>query len=145
MVYYFVIIMLSLLLSIALMFVTGGYISVGGIEGLHLSILANSILYFLLSLYILKRFNRKCNVPAIVVSIFLGGSLLELPIYIIRWGEAYVTFPDMLLRWIAISVAYLCYRFCTDFKKKIVLLSFYTLFCLWCFFHGIHVWNGYVL
>ena len=129
----------SFLLSVLSMFIRGGYVSICGIKGLSLSMLANLILYFLLSFLAVKLCNQKCKLLNIMILIFLGGSILVLPFYIMDWNSTWRTFSDMLLRWIAMAFAFFFYKNHTK-KTGIAIISVYVLFCLWMFFQGTDIW-----
>lgn len=135
---------ISFLSTFILIFLRGGDVSIGNLRGIHLSILVSGIVYFLLTLFFLKRQKKQLSSKGIVIAILLGSSILELPIHLFRWESTLISFPELPYRWLTIFAAYLYYRW-DDFKiRKILLFLFYAILSLWITFKGFDFWLHYL-
>ncbi|WP_455498411.1 TlpA family protein disulfide reductase [Coprobacter sp.] len=137
-----VIFFVSFVLSLLIMPLRGGYVSIGSLTAFPLAILAYLVLYFLLTFVLLRWKGRQLKPLNITVLILIGSSLLELPASILEWKATIISFLDLPCRWIAIFTAYFFYHWSAYNLRKFILLLLYAIFGLWVVLRGFDLWSN---
>ena len=99
----------SVVLSVINCFLGSGYIYIGSLHGFKLSILSALILYLVFTFIVLKK-SKQSNISWLLLVILLGCLILDLPVHILDFKNTLMSLLDLPCRWLAIIVAYFCYR-----------------------------------
>lgn len=133
---------ISFFLSLLIMPLRGGYVSIGSLTGLPLAILAYLVLFFLLTVILLRWKSGQLTPLNITVLILIGSSILELPCHLLEWKETLRSFLDLPCCWIAIFTAYFFYRWSAYNLRRFTLLLLYVMFSVWVVFRGFDLWSN---
>lgn len=130
----------SVILSFVNCFLRSGYVHIAHVSGFPLAILGFMIMFLVFTFIILKE-SKQSDVPKLVVVILLGSSILELFVYAIEFKFSLISFLDLPCRWLAIIVAYFCYRWHKCKFRLSFLLIPYLIFTFWLTFNGFDLWS----
>lgn len=130
----------SMILAIVNSFLRSGYVSIGSLTGFRLAILALMISYLVFTFIVLNT-NKRCSVYKLIVVILLGSSILELPLHILNFNDTLVSLPDLPCRWLAIIIAYFCYRWQNNKMRLSFLLIPYLILSFWLTFKGYDLYS----
>lgn len=126
---YLKIFLISVILSLLILPLRGGYFSFNGLTPIQMSMVAHLLAFFLITAFFLKK-NKGLKPLWVVGAIIMGSSILEAPLHIIAWKETFHTFIDMICRWFAILTGYLYWRFSQHKKFKILVITLYLVICI---------------
>lgn len=93
--------------------------------GLKLSSVIGSCIYFLLTLFMIKKYKNSIDPTIIMVLGLLGVSVVRLPFHIIYFNDTFVSMLEFIIHLSAIVMGYLFTYLKTD-KIKII-------YCIICF------------
>ena len=127
-----------LLISILIAPLRGGYITIGSITGFKLSSIVGFIIIYFVSLWFLIKFHGKLPVGLIILSIFLGISLIILPIHIFDFTRTLGSLLEYLIHLLAILMAFICYKSSKYARVIITILSLGG--ALWLSISGYGLW-----
>lgn len=129
-----------LLISLLIAPLRSGFISIGSITGFQLSSIVGFIIIYVVSLWFLKRFKDKLPDGLIILSIFVGISLITLPFHIIDFTRSLGSLLEYLIHLLAIFLAFICYK---SSKYVRVVITILSLGCaLWLSFEGYNLWTN---
>lgn len=126
----FLIFAISLFLSIALASLRGGYISILGMTGFPLSSLVGYVVLGAGTIWTIVKYRAKIKPLYIVLSIWLGVSILDLVFRIQDFSSSLISLPNIVIWWLGILMGYIY----TTMKNKIVrgsLIVISLCFVLW--------------
>jgi len=132
---YLIVFFSSLIAFLLVMPLRGDYITLLGLGGFPLSLLAGCIILFALTLFFLSKYGDKLSKSKIMFAILVGVILLELPFRIIIFKPALVSLPDSLFKVLAVVVAYGVFKIKNIFCKVAASALFFAL-CLWFSYYG---------
>ena len=92
--------------------------------GHQVCMLVGTVLFFLLTVYLLRKYKNRIKPSYTVILLLIGCCILELPdgIFIyIRYGNLTASPPQLLLRWIAIFLGLIYCKMETRKKRNILL------------------------
>lgn len=130
----------SVVLSFANCFLRSGYVHIGSLSGFPLAIIGFMITFLIFTFIVLKK-NKQSDAYKLVAIILLGSSILELPLHIVDFKSALISFLDTPGRWLAIFIAYFCYRLQNRKIWLSLLLISYLIFSFWLTFKGFDLWS----
>ena len=129
----------SVVLSVINCFLGSGYIYIGSLHGFKLSILSALILYLVFTFIVLKK-SKQSNISWLLLVILLGCLILDLPVHILDFKNTLMSLLDLPCRWLAIIVAYFCYRWQNYMIRLFSLVILYLIFAFWLTFEGFDLW-----
>lgn len=110
----------SLLLSLLLAILRGGYISVFSVTGVCLSSIVGFIVLGGWSIFNIYRYKAILNSGYVIMYIYLGVSVLEIGLRMRDFSGTFISFPSLVIWWLGILSGYLL----TCIPKKIGKVSF---------------------
>lgn len=129
-----------LLISLLIAPLRGGFISIGSVTGFQLSSIVGFIIIYVVSLWFLNRFKDKLPVGLIILSIFVGISVINIPIHIIDFAGSLGSLLEYFILLLAIIMAFICYKSSKYMRVAITILS---LGCgLWISVSGYDLWTN---
>lgn len=138
---YLMIFAISLLLFLIITPLRGvGPIPILRMSGVSASILVSFVVYYLLTLFFLKRYGGKYSELFIVLSIFLGATI-DIPLRFIDFELTLVTLPDFVFRLLAIASGYWFTKLSFTSHKIALSVSLLTL-TLWFCYCGTSLWTN---
>jgi len=132
------IILVFLLISLLIAPLRGGFIAIGSVTGFPLSSIVGFIIIYFVSLWFLVRFKDKLPVGLILLSIFVGISLIILPIHIFDFTGTLGSLLEYLIHILAILMAFICYKSSKYVRVVITILSLGG--ALWLSISGYDLW-----
>ena len=129
----------SLAISLLVAPLRGGGITILGLSGLPLSLLAGSVLFFAMTLFFLKRYSSIIPPWAIVLVALFGACIIEIPVRVLYFQSTLVSLPDIVLKLISIMIGYVFFKIRST-TGKIVLSVFAVLLYLWSAYVGYDLW-----
>jgi len=136
---YFLVFASALVVYLLVAPLRGGYVTVLGLTGFPLSLFTGCVLFFLLTLLMLKC-NRVLSKKWVFFALLIGVFILELPHRLIAFQESLISLPDILFKVLAVVVAYGVFRTKNVFCKIVASIFFFT-FSLWFSYYG---YNHYI-
>jgi thiol-disulfide isomerase/thioredoxin len=135
---FFTIFGLSLLISLLIAPLRGGYVSIGSISGIKLSSIVGFIIYGVLTYYSLVKAREKLSAIAILVAILVGLNALTLWIRIIHFEGTLASDLECLIHISAIFFGYMFYR--STLYLKILTAVVGIVCCSWSSTKGYNMW-----
>ena len=133
---YWFISFLSLLIYLLVAPLRGGYITLLGLTGFPLSLLAGCILFFIFTIIMLEKLNNKVSKNGILLAVLLGILILELPVRAtISFNSSLMSLPDASFKVLAVVVAYGVFKIKKIFCKIAVSILFFAS-CFWFSYYG---------
>lgn len=127
------------LLQFPFFWLRGGYITVFGLRGFPLAIIVYAIVFFLMTVWLLRRYGQTLPRWSIITAILIGASCLELFLRIFTRHDSLISLPDFIMRILAVLVG-IWYTYIESKTTKIILVSCYSLFILWSSYFGFSLW-----
>lgn len=131
------IVITSLIISLIIAPLRGGYIDIGSITGFKLSSIVGFVVYFTLTVYFLSR--KKLSNGLVVLAMFIGFSFFMLPLYIMNFSGTRVSHLEYLIHISSIILGWVFYRMDSKFYKVLALMFSIT-FCAWISTVGYDLW-----
>lgn len=136
------IIFLSLMLMLAFSWLRGGYVTVLGLTGFPLSMMAYWIVFFVATVFWLKRYAGVLPVWGVVAAVLAGTMSLDIVLrFILKGGftSTLISLPDFIVRILAVFAGLWYYKISRR-PGKIALVALTLLFALWGSYHGFGLW-----
>ena len=131
------IVILSLIVSLLIAPLRGGFITIGSITGFKLSSIVGFVVYFFLTNYFLIK--RKLSNGLILIGIFIGISLFILPLYIMNFAGTQASHLEYLIHLSSILLGWVFYSVNSK-SYKVLIFIFSIAFCLWTATTGYDFW-----
>jgi thiol-disulfide isomerase/thioredoxin len=131
------IIIISLILSLLIAPLRGGYIEIGTITGFKLSSIVGFVVYFHLTIYFLGKIRLSNGL--IIISVFIGISFFILPLYIISFSGAQASHLEYLIHISSIILGWIFYSVNSKLYKVLIFIFSMTL-CFWTSTTGYDLW-----
>jgi len=127
-----------LLISLLIAPLRSGFLSIGSVTGFQLSSIVGFIIIYFFSLWFLVRFKDKLPVGLIILSIFVGISLIILPIHIFDFTRSLGSLLEYFIHLLAILMAFIYYKSNKYVRVVITILSLGL--ALWLSVKGYDLW-----
>ncbi|MBS4764632.1 TlpA family protein disulfide reductase [Alistipes sp. kh20] len=135
-----IVFLISFVWSLFLAWLRGGYISILTLTGLPLSSFIGFIVYGLITTLALEKYRNTTFSGYIVLLVWLGASILELPFRIIHFGDAMISFLNLLIWWLGIGVGYFFFKV-RKITHKIIFVGLSLICALWISTSGYGMWT----
>lgn len=131
------IVITSLILSLLIAPLRGGYIEIGSITGFKLSSIVGFIVYFPLTIYFLRK--SKLSNGLVLIGIFIGISFFTLPLSITNFSGTQASHLEYLIHISSIIFGWAFYTVNSKFYKVLIFVFSMT-FCFWTSTTGYDFW-----
>lgn len=116
----------------------GGYVTIAGLTGHPLSLVVGSILYYLATLFFLKRYKSVIPQWATILTLILPGLLIEVPVEIAVETSA-ASIPNRVLILLSILLGWICFKI-RPLGWKIAFSAVSLAAYLWVAYDGYDLW-----
>lgn len=131
--------LITFFLQFLFFWLRGGYITVLGLTGFPLSILVFFITYFIVTVWLMKKYETILPRWSIITTILIGTSCLELSLRVLFLNDALISLPDFIMRILAVIVG-ISYSFIGNKPGKTILVVCSGLFAIWSSYFGFDLW-----
>ena len=129
----------SILLSVLVIPLRGGYVSIASITGFPLSAIVGFILYALLTVYFLKKFKGE-SIGYILLCILLGCLILSIPIRLMDFEGTLISLLEEIIHILGVLSGYLIYKLPTV-RSRILACILLLSACFWLSIPGYEMWS----
>jgi len=109
-------------------------------SGVQIATCLSFVLYFLLTVFVFKRFGGKLSTSAILSALIVGALIIELPIRFIDFSDTLITLPDAIIRVLAILGATIFVRSASKGTKTAVAVVSIAIVLLYVFILFNRIW-----
>ena len=121
----------GLVLSIVISPLRSGFVNIFGLTGFPLSAIVGFLIYFFITIYFLKKYQKKLSNSRVVLSFALGISLISFTIHIFSYPYTLVSLLETLIQLSSVFFAWLVYRIKNRYYQiPTLVLSFAFCFVL---------------
>lgn len=117
-----------------------GFITIGPVTGFELSSIVGFVVIFFCTLWFLEKNRGKQSVSLILLSIFVGISVITLPIHVFNFNDTLGSLLEYLIHLLAILLAFVCYESGRYLKIAISISS--LVLGLWLSVWGYNLWTN---
>ncbi len=136
---FFIIFFFSLVASIVISPLRGGYVTIGPLTGFYLSSIVGLLTFFSLTIWTLSKYRCKLSSIYIITALFLGLSILIAPLHIVDFVSTLGSFLEYLIQVFAIILG--CIVHLCKLKKTRIIISIAGIaFGLWLSYPGYEMW-----
>ena len=109
-----------------------------GYASFMVSSLVGYILYFFLTIYLIKKIQSVTHDVLILLALFLGLSIIEIPIRVLSWESTMVSLPDAIMHYSGIIIGYVFLKTKPNIGRGITIIGLVSV--LFMFFSGYDLW-----
>ncbi len=109
--------------------------------GLPLSLLVMSILYFILTIFVLRKYEGRLSRIGVVLAIILA--FIDIPLRLMNFNDTLISFPEFLARLLAVGLGYL-FVILPKLSAKIILIVIAGGLYIWFAYDGYIKYGNYL-
>ncbi|MDR1340570.1 MAG: TlpA family protein disulfide reductase [Prevotellaceae bacterium] len=128
----------SLLMSLLIAPLRGGYVTIGSLDGFHISSIVGFIIYFIMTFYCLAKVRDKLSTTLILVSLLVGLNAITLPIRIMNFQGTLGSALECLIHISAVLWGYVFYK--SKRHLRVLTLTISIIWCFWFSIAGYKMW-----
>lgn len=138
----FIIFIGAVLIDFVVVPLRGGYITIFGVTGFYLSSFVGFWLLFIYSYFILYKYNSKLSIGLILLSLFLGVSILTAPIHIFNFESTKISFFQYPIHVLALVLSFFSFKL--GRKIKIIIIPLSLILGSWLAIEGYKLYHNKV-